>query len=171
MNLARVYSVLGPIDARNVGRDALLRWMALFAVNRLADKTAACKTGRYAQVASYFAHFGEEDCLRGWRGSGTIFFSMCNLRCVFCQNYDISQANKSAELADFSLYHLIDDPAETTDRKESEGGVFAAMRAEMRRLYAEVRAESPAWAEWEWPRYEGQRIEWPEYKALRKPPK
>jgi len=53
-------------------------------VNRLEDKTAACKTGRYAQVASYFAHFGEEDCLRGWQGSGTIFFSMCNLRCVFC---------------------------------------------------------------------------------------
>ncbi len=64
------------------------------AVDRLADKTAVCKTGRYAQVASYFPHFGEEDCLRGWRGSGTIFFSMCNLRCVFCQNFDISQENR-----------------------------------------------------------------------------
>jgi putative pyruvate formate lyase activating enzyme len=63
-------------------------------VDRLADKTAACKTGRYAQVASYFPHTGEEDCLRGWRGSGTIFFSMCNLRCVFCQNFDISQENR-----------------------------------------------------------------------------
>jgi len=61
-------------------------------VDRLADKTAACHTGRYAQVSSYFAHFGEEDCLRGWAGSGTIFFTMCNLRCVFCQNYEISQA-------------------------------------------------------------------------------
>ena len=61
-------------------------------VNRLEDKWAACKTGRYAQVSSYFPHFGEEDCLRGWRGSGTIFFGHCNLRCVFCQNYDISQA-------------------------------------------------------------------------------
>ncbi|MCI0411506.1 radical SAM protein [bacterium] len=61
------------------------------AVNRLEDKKAVCKTGRYARVSSYFPHFGEEDCLRGWRGSGTIFFSMCNLRCVFCQNYDISQ--------------------------------------------------------------------------------
>lgn len=61
-------------------------------VNRLADKTATCKTGRYAQVSSYFPHLGEEDCLRGWRGSGTIFFSRCNLRCVFCQNFDISQA-------------------------------------------------------------------------------
>ena len=62
------------------------------AVNRLEDKWAACKTGRYAIVSSHFPHFGEEDCLRGWRGSGTIFFGHCNLRCVFCQNYDISQA-------------------------------------------------------------------------------
>jgi putative pyruvate formate lyase activating enzyme len=63
-------------------------------VNRLENHWSACKTGRYALVSSYFAHFGEEDCLRGWRGSGTIFFSHCNLRCVFCQNYDISQAIK-----------------------------------------------------------------------------
>ncbi len=59
-------------------------------VDRIADKFAVCKTGRYAVVGSYFAHFGEEDCLRGWKGSGTIFFSGCNLRCVFCQNFDIS---------------------------------------------------------------------------------
>ncbi len=59
-------------------------------INRLADKFAVCKTGRHAVVSSFFAHSGEEDCLRGWRGSGTIFFSWCNLRCVFCQNYDIS---------------------------------------------------------------------------------
>ncbi len=60
-------------------------------VNRLEDKWSACKTGRYAVVGSWFPHFGEEDCLRGWNGSGTIFFSHCNLRCVFCQNFDISQ--------------------------------------------------------------------------------
>jgi putative pyruvate formate lyase activating enzyme len=60
-------------------------------VNRLEDRWSACKTGRYAAVSSAFAHFGEEDCLRGWRGSGTIFFAHCNLRCVFCQNHDISQ--------------------------------------------------------------------------------
>src|SRR5271167_367844 len=59
-------------------------------VDRLADKFAVCRTGRYAIVSSHFAHFGEEDCLRGWKGSGTIFFSGCNLRCVFCQNFDIS---------------------------------------------------------------------------------
>lgn len=62
------------------------------AVNRLENRWAACKTGRYAVVTSHFPHFGEEDCLRGWNGSGTIFFGHCNLRCVFCQNYDISQA-------------------------------------------------------------------------------
>ena len=45
---------------------------------------------RACNVASHFAHFGEEDFLRGWKGSGTIFFSGCNLRCVFCQNHDIS---------------------------------------------------------------------------------
>jgi putative pyruvate formate lyase activating enzyme len=61
-------------------------------VDRLADKWSACKTGRHAVVSSAFPHFGEEDCLRGWNGSGTIFFAHCNLRCVFCQNFDISQA-------------------------------------------------------------------------------
>ena len=60
-------------------------------VNRMANETRVCHTGRYARVSSTFAHFGEEDCLRGWNGSGTIFFSLCNLRCVFCQNWDISQ--------------------------------------------------------------------------------
>ncbi|MFQ5993266.1 MAG: radical SAM protein, partial [Nitrospiraceae bacterium] len=69
------------------------------AVNRLEDRWSACKTGRYAVVSSYFHHFGEEDCLRGWNGSGTIFFSHCNLRCVFCQNYDISQAIKPGPAA------------------------------------------------------------------------
>ncbi len=68
-------------------------------VNRLEDHWSACKTGRHAVVASYFPHFGEEDCLRGWKGSGTIFFAHCNLRCVFCQNWDISQAVKPGPAA------------------------------------------------------------------------
>jgi putative pyruvate formate lyase activating enzyme len=59
-------------------------------VNRLDDERGLCKIGRHATVASHFPHFGEENCLRGWRGSGTIFFSGCNLRCVFCQNFDVS---------------------------------------------------------------------------------
>jgi putative pyruvate formate lyase activating enzyme len=59
-------------------------------VDRLADQPGLCGVGRRAVVASYFAHFGEENCLRGSRGSGTIFFGGCNLRCVFCQNHEIS---------------------------------------------------------------------------------
>ena len=59
-------------------------------VNRLEDKIGVCKTGRYAIVSSSGPHHGEEDCLRGWGGSGTIFMAGCNLRCVFCQNFDIS---------------------------------------------------------------------------------
>jgi putative pyruvate formate lyase activating enzyme len=50
-----------------------------------------CRTGVQAVVHSFGAHHGEEDPLRGWQGSGTIFFSWCNLRCVFCQNWEISQ--------------------------------------------------------------------------------
>ncbi len=68
-------------------------------VDRLVDRTAVCKTGRQARVASHFPHLGEEDCLRGWRGSGTIFFSWCNLRCVFCQNFDVSQEGAGREVS------------------------------------------------------------------------
>jgi putative pyruvate formate lyase activating enzyme len=64
-------------------------------VDRLEDRWAACKTGRLAVVGSCFPHLGEEDCLRGWNGSGTIFFSHCNLRCVCGQNWDLSQAIKA----------------------------------------------------------------------------
>lgn len=55
-----------------------------------AKPASFCRTGRNAIVSSYFPHHGEEDCLRGTRGSGTIFFTHCNLKCIFCQNYDIS---------------------------------------------------------------------------------
>ena len=54
-------------------------------------RAGSCKTGVRAVVTSYHPHLGEEDPLRGWRGSGTIFFAWCNLNCQFCQNYDISQ--------------------------------------------------------------------------------
>ncbi|HXZ18571.1 MAG TPA: radical SAM protein [Candidatus Acidoferrales bacterium] len=66
-------------------------------VNRQANEFAVCRTGRYARVSSHFPHQGEEDCLRGWSGSGTIFFSWCNLRCVFCQNYDVSWQGQGGE--------------------------------------------------------------------------
>ncbi len=76
-------------------------------VDRLANKTATCKIGRYARVASAFAHFGEEDCLRGTRGSGTIFFSFCNLRCQFCQNWETSQVGEGAEVTPRQLATLM----------------------------------------------------------------
>ena len=66
-------------------------------VNRLENVARVCHTGRHAIVSSAFPHFGEEDCLRGWNGSGTIFFGLCNLRCVFCQNCDISQQRDGTE--------------------------------------------------------------------------
>ncbi len=58
--------------------------------DRVHDEMGVCRIRRYAHVSSYFPHLGEEDCLRGWNGSGTIFFASCSLRCTFCQNFDIS---------------------------------------------------------------------------------
>lgn len=67
-------------------------------VNRLAGETGFCKIGARGKVASYEPHFGEEAPLSGISGSGTIFFSHCNLRCVFCQNYEISQEGAGVEV-------------------------------------------------------------------------
>ncbi len=76
-------------------------------VNRLENRFAVCKVGRYARVSSYFHHFGEEDVLRGWRGSGTIFFSWCNLRCVFCQNFETSQIGEGEEVGPHDLARMM----------------------------------------------------------------
>jgi putative pyruvate formate lyase activating enzyme len=62
--------------------------------NRLNDEIAACYSGRLPIVSSYTAHFGEEPALVGTHGAGNIFFGNCNLRCVYCQNYQISQTHK-----------------------------------------------------------------------------
>lgn len=76
-------------------------------VDRYNNKFGVCKIGRYAKVSSASPHFGEEDVLRGWRGSGTIFFSGCNLKCVFCQNYDISWLNDGYEVTPKELANLM----------------------------------------------------------------
>lgn len=68
-------------------------------VDRLADEAKVCRVGRRAKVSTSFPHFGEEDCLRGWNGSGTIFFSWCNLKCVFCQNWDTSNEGEGREVS------------------------------------------------------------------------
>ena len=67
-------------------------------VNRLTGEVGFCRTGLLARVASFHAHFGEEAPLVGFGGSGTIFFSSCNLLCSFCQNYDISHLAEGAEV-------------------------------------------------------------------------
>ncbi len=72
-------------------------------VNRLAAEKGVCRTGRLAMVASYSPHFGEEAVLVGESGSGTIFFSNCNLGCVFCQNYAISHLGEGDEVSSARL--------------------------------------------------------------------
>jgi putative pyruvate formate lyase activating enzyme len=62
--------------------------------DRLNDEIAACYSGRLPIVSSYTAHFGEEPPLVGTKGAGNVFFGNCNLRCVYCQNYQISQTHK-----------------------------------------------------------------------------
>ena len=61
-------------------------------------KKGFCKTSRYAYVSSFFLHFGEERELVGRGGSGTIFFSFCNLGCIYCQNYTISHLGEGEEV-------------------------------------------------------------------------
>ncbi len=68
-------------------------------VNRLKGETGNCKAGLRPKVSSYHQHFGEEFCLVGRFGSGTIFFTHCNLHCIYCQNYDISQLGLGREIS------------------------------------------------------------------------
>jgi putative pyruvate formate lyase activating enzyme len=68
-------------------------------VNRLKGEQGICRGGRHAVVSSYGPHFGEEAPLVGTEGSGTIFFAFCNLKCVFCQNCEISQYGHGDELS------------------------------------------------------------------------
>jgi putative pyruvate formate lyase activating enzyme len=78
-------------------------------VDRLSGQTGICKTGKYAYVSSYNPHFGEEAPLVGTRGSGTIFFTHCNLLCIFCQNYDISHEGYGSELSSEQLAAIMLD--------------------------------------------------------------
>lgn len=67
-------------------------------VNRIDGEAGVCGVGFNPIVSSFGPHFGEERCLVGKGGSGTIFFAFCNLKCVFCQNYDISQLGAGDEV-------------------------------------------------------------------------
>lgn len=76
-------------------------------VNRLRDELGICRVGRTAGVASANLHFGEEPPITGTRGSGTIFFVGCNLRCCFCQNYPLSQLGKGRPASPERLARLM----------------------------------------------------------------
>jgi len=94
----------------------------LCAQNCRGDRRAGkgiCRTGTLALVSSYGPHHGEENPLRGWLGSGTIFFTRCNLKCQFCQNYDISQ---------------LDHPPKGTGGHEAEPEEIAAMMLELQEM-------------------------------------
>jgi putative pyruvate formate lyase activating enzyme len=69
------------------------------AVDRIAGEKGKCRSGSDPVISSFHAHFGEEACLVGRKGSGTIFFTSCNLSCIFCQNYDISQLEKGETIS------------------------------------------------------------------------
>lgn len=72
-------------------------------VNRIKGELGYCKTGKKAIVSSYGPHYGEEFPLVGRHGSGTIFFTNCNLGCIFCQNYDISHLGRGTEMDSIEL--------------------------------------------------------------------
>jgi putative pyruvate formate lyase activating enzyme len=76
-------------------------------VNRLKNERGFCRLGRMAKVSSFHPHFGEEKCLVGKFGSGTIFFTSCNLACVFCQNYEISQLDYGEEVSKENLAQMM----------------------------------------------------------------
>lgn len=76
-------------------------------VDRLQNKKGFCRAGRLAIISSAHPHFGEEKCLVGENGSGTIFMTFCNLRCVYCQNYDISQLGEGDEISKEKLAQIM----------------------------------------------------------------
>ena len=84
-------------------------------VNRIKGQVGRCKSGNKVKIALYSIHNFEEPCISGKNGSGTIFFSNCNLNCVFCQNYEISQLGQGKEFEISELADII--------IKEQEKGV------------------------------------------------
>ncbi len=67
-------------------------------INRIENETGFCRSGVKMKISSYFSHFGEERPISGNYGSGTVFFSKCNMSCQYCQNYEISQLDSGREI-------------------------------------------------------------------------
>ena len=84
--------------------------------DRLAGVLASCASGANPVVSSYTAHFGEEPCLSGTRGAGNIFFGNCNLRCVYCQNFQISQSFAAQRSNEVSVERVAQMMLELQDR-------------------------------------------------------
>ena len=78
-------------------------------VNRIEGKKGRCKCDDKLKIALASLHMYEEPCISGTNGSGTIFFSFCNLRCLFCQNYKISALNYGKEISiyEFSKMNML----------------------------------------------------------------
>jgi len=76
-------------------------------VNRLDGELGVCQAGLELMVSSAFPHFGEEPPLVGHHGSGTIFLTHCNLRCIFCQNYDISHLGNGERITTSDLVQVM----------------------------------------------------------------
>jgi putative pyruvate formate lyase activating enzyme len=111
----------------------------LCSVDRSKDERGLCRIGRRAMVASHFPHFGEEDCLRGWKGSGTIFFSGCNLRCVFCLPPEALVATADGPQA---IRHIFD--AATDEIPLGDGAVRRAAGIRVRTVTGELAPVSKA---------------------------
>lgn len=75
-------------------------------VDREHGKKGRCKAGKNIKIAKYSLHFDEEPCISGKEGSGTVFFSDCNLKCKFCQNYEISCEGKGKEISEEELSNI-----------------------------------------------------------------
>ncbi|MEK6678795.1 MAG: radical SAM protein, partial [Nitrospirota bacterium] len=102
----------GELHSRAEAADKLLKNCALCprecGVDRTKDELGFCRSGYLPIVASCCVHHGEEPVISGNRGSGTIFFGNCNLRCVFCQNHQISQPAQSLKKNEVSFERLAD---------------------------------------------------------------
>src|SRR5436853_359006 len=84
--------------------------------NRLQDELSACYSGLLPIVSTYTAHFGEEPALVGSGGAGNVFLGLCNLRCVYCQNYQISQTFKEQQKHQVSFERLAEIFIELQER-------------------------------------------------------
>ncbi len=104
--VGRLYAMLEActVCPRNCGND------------RLAAVLASCASGEHPVVSAHTPHFGEEPCLSGTRGAGNIFFGNCNLRCVYCQNHQISQDYRAQKGNEVPVERLADMALELQDR-------------------------------------------------------